>query len=58
MAALAENPRFADAMRSAFFWLPFEEKPIRALSVVTGIFVALFAVVAALFANLTLQIVV
>ncbi len=55
MAALAENPRFAGVVRSVFFWLPFEEKPIRALSVFAGIFVAFFAVVAALFANLTLQ---
>lgn len=55
MAAQAGNPRFAALIQSAFFWLPFEEKPIRAFSVIVGIFVALFAFATALFANLTHQ---
>jgi hypothetical protein len=49
--AMADNPRFAAAIRRTFFWLPFHDKPIRALAVVLGCFFGLFAVLAGMVAS-------
>ncbi len=48
--AMADYPRFSAAIRSVFFWLPFGDKPIRAIAVVLGVFFAAFAVIASMFA--------
>jgi hypothetical protein len=48
---MADHPGFSAAVRSIFFWLPFDEKPIRALAVVFGCFFGFFAVLASTFAT-------
>lgn len=51
LRALSDHPRFSAVIRSLFFWLPFHDKPVRALAVVLGCFFALFALLAGLLAN-------
>jgi len=49
--AMADHPRFSAAIRLAFFWLPFHDKPVRALAVVLGCFFGLFAMLASMLAT-------
>jgi hypothetical protein len=51
LRAMADHARFSAAVRSVFFWLPFNDKPVRALATVLGCFFALFAMTAGLFAS-------
>ena len=44
--AMAVRPRFSAAIQSMFFWLPFHDKPVRALAVVLGCFFGIFAMLA------------
>jgi hypothetical protein len=48
--ALSDYPRFAAVIGSLFFWLPFQDKPVRALATVLGCLFAVFAVTAGIFA--------
>jgi hypothetical protein len=42
---MQESPAFSRIVRGAFFFLPFKDKPIRAIAVVVGTFFAMFGVV-------------
>lgn len=53
---MANHPMFASAVHTAFFWLPFKKKPIRALSIVVGFFLAIFAGCAAVAASIAMKI--
>jgi hypothetical protein len=53
---MANHPLFASIVQTIFFWLPFKEKPIRALSIVSGFFLAIFAGCAAVAASIAMKI--
>jgi hypothetical protein len=48
---MADYPRFSAAIRLAFFWLPFHDRPVRSLAVVLGCFFGLFAMLASMLAT-------
>lgn len=56
IAALIElmqaSPGFSRFVRGIFFFLPFENKPIRSLAAILGVFFGLFALVISVFASL------
>ena len=49
--ALSDYPRFSAAVRGLLFWLPFQDKPVRAMATVLGCFFVLFALTAGMLAT-------
>ncbi len=49
---MQENPRASRLIRGAFFFLPFKNRPIRAIAVVVGVFFVLFGCLVFITANI------